>query len=104
MACLGALPGLGKQLLSDGDVRVFTLYNCKEVDTYPCDTVNNANGDWLELGVILTQGYDADEVPVQPGNFVQPGDVVVQLRDDPASRRIKNNTVIWSTGTRDHHG
>ena len=84
-------------VLSSGEVSLFTWYDCVGKTEYPCDGVNNANGDGLEA-VVLTGGATASTI-ASSDEIAQPSDLVIHVPDHQASRHIAaDNSIFWSTG------
>ena len=83
-------------VLSDGEVSLFTWWDCVGQTDYPCDSANNANGDGLE--VVVLPGTTASNTAA-PEMLLQPKDLLVHVRD----RRVIEDdnmvkSVVWSTG------
>ena len=83
-------------VLSDGEVSLFTWYDCVgQTNAYPCDSANNANSDGLE--VVVVHGIKAAGDTISPEEILQPGDFVVHV-PDPLGRNVAGGNIFWSTG------
>ena len=81
-------------VLSDGEVSLFTWYDCVGQTDYPCDRTNNANEDGLETAVLLGKVATND---IEPYALRQPSEVWVHIQD-PVGRIFAASTIFWSTG------
>ena len=88
-------------ILSDGEVSLFTWYDCVGQTDYPCAGTSAANNDQLQL--VVVQGEANADTP--PEEVLQPGDVIVHV-PDPSGRYIippdnDDGEIYWSTGFAD---
>ncbi len=88
-------------ILSDGEVSLFTWYDCVGQTDYPCAGTSAANNDQLQL--VVVQGEANADTP--PEEVLQPGDVIVHV-PDPSGRYIippdnDDGEIFWSTGFAD---
>ena len=91
--CLGAAPNDDVLVLTEGEIDLFTWYDCAEKTASPCN-------DDISVELVALGG-DAAEEAGSPHSVFHPDNVVVHVQD-PVGRQTSSapdsSAIVWSTG------
>ena len=89
--CLGAAPNDDVLVLTEGEIDLFTWYDCAEKTASPCN-------DDISVELVALGG-DAAEEAGSPYSAFHPDNVVVHIQD-PLARQTSSGSsaIVWSTG------